>query len=133
MSDDQVSNATPPPPAGPYSPFVVAGDIVFLSGQCPTKQDGTVSADEFEGQARLAFSNLAAAARQAGLTLEHAVRVGVYLADMSDFDSMNAVYREYFSEPHPARTTIQSNLPGFRIEVDAVLWAQAARGADARA
>jgi 2-iminobutanoate/2-iminopropanoate deaminase len=57
----------------------------------------------------------------------------VFLADMSDFEPLNAVYREYFREPHPARTTIQSHLPGFRIEVDAVLWALAARGSDGRA
>jgi reactive intermediate/imine deaminase len=133
MSDDPFSSATPPPPAGPYSPFVVAGHIVFLSGQGPTRQDGSVFVGDFDGQARLAFSNLAAVARLAGLTLDHAVRVGVFLADMSDFEPMNAVYREYFREPHPARTTIQSHLPSFRIEVDAVLWAQAERGADAGA
>ena len=50
-----------------------------------------------------------------------AVRVGVYLRDMSHFATMNKVYVEFFREPMPARTTIQSDLPGFDIEVDAVI------------
>ena len=51
----------------------------------------------------------------------NAVRVGVFLRDMADFAAMNEIYREFFSEPLPARTTIQSDLPGFEIEVDAIL------------
>ena len=55
-------------------------------------------------------------------SLADAVRVGVYLTDMSDFAVMNDVFAEFIPEPSPVRTTIQSNLPGFAIEVDAVLY-----------
>jgi enamine deaminase RidA (YjgF/YER057c/UK114 family) len=76
----------------------------------------------FLEQAAAAFDNLEAVARAAGCTLADAVRVGVYLVDMDDFAAMNELYRERIPEPLPARTTIQSNLPGFAIEVDAVLY-----------
>lgn len=51
-----------------------------------------------------------------------AVRVGVFLREMRNFSAMNEIYREFFAEPFPARTTVQSDLPGFEIEVDAVLF-----------
>lgn len=111
-----------PPPVGPYSQAVRAGDLVFLAGQGPFAPDGSPVEGLFAEQARQTFRNLAAVAEAAGGSLERAVRVGVYLRDMADFPVLNQVYREFFSEPFPARTTIQSDLPGFPIEVDAVLW-----------
>jgi len=75
----------------------------------------------FEDQARQTFSNLAAVAEAAGGSLADAVRVGVFLRTMDNFATMNEIYREYFPDPLPARTTVQSELPGFEIEVDAVL------------
>jgi reactive intermediate/imine deaminase len=112
----------PPPPAGPYSVFVTAGETVYLSGQGPILENGEVLDSTFEEQARLTLNNLAAAAGSAGLSLHDAVRVGVYLADMSNFGTLNRIFEEFFSNPYPARTTIQSRLPGFDIEVDAILW-----------
>ena len=72
-------------------------------------------------QARQVFANLAAVAEAAGGSLADAVRVGVYLHTMADFGEMNVVYRQTFPEPLPARTTIETPLPGFLIEVDVVL------------
>ena len=68
----------------------------------------------------MTFRNLAAVAEAAGASLASAVRVGVYLTNMDDFAAMNTVYAEFFTEPFPARTTIQSNM-NISIEVDAVL------------
>jgi reactive intermediate/imine deaminase len=110
-----------PPPGGPYSQAIVAGHLVFLAGQGPFAPDGEKVTGSFEDEARQTFANLAAVAEAAGGSLADAVRVGVYLRDMKNFEVMNAVYREFVPEPHPARTTIQSDLPGFEIEVDAVL------------
>jgi enamine deaminase RidA (YjgF/YER057c/UK114 family) len=76
----------------------------------------------FAEQAQQTFSNVAALAEAAGCSLENAVRVGVYLRDMSNFAEMDAIYRQFFPEPLPARTTVQSDLPGFEIEVDAILF-----------
>jgi reactive intermediate/imine deaminase len=110
-----------PPPGGPYSQAIRSGSFVFLAGQAPFLTDGTRVDGPFEEQARQTFRNLEAVASAAGASLADAVRVGVYLRDMSNFAAMNKIYVEFFRDPMPARTTIQSDLPGFEIEVDAVL------------
>jgi len=76
---------------------------------------------EFAGQVRRALDNVAAIAVAAGASLRDAVRVGVYLADGGDFEVMDAVYREYFHEPFPARTTVVVSLQGIGVEIDAVI------------
>jgi 2-iminobutanoate/2-iminopropanoate deaminase len=111
-----------PKPGGAYSHAVRAGDTIYLAGQVPKDPETGEQPDGFEEQARQAFRNLEAAARAAGSTLADAVRVGVYLTDMSDFAVMNEVFAEFVPEPSPVRTTIQSDLPGIAIEVDAVLY-----------
>jgi 2-iminobutanoate/2-iminopropanoate deaminase len=111
-----------PEPGGPYSHAVRAGDTIYLAGQVPYDPGTGEQPDGFEEQARQAFRNLEAAARAAGSSLADAVRVGVYLRDMADRTVMNAVYAEFIREPYPVRTTIHSDLPGFAIEVDAVLY-----------
>jgi 2-iminobutanoate/2-iminopropanoate deaminase len=110
-----------PPPGGPYSQAIRSGGFLFLAGQGPFRPDGSKVEGSFEEQARQTLRNLEAVAAAAGASLADAVRVGVYLRDMSNFAALNRVYAEFFREPMPARTTIQSDLPGFEIEVDAVL------------
>jgi 2-iminobutanoate/2-iminopropanoate deaminase len=109
-----------PPRSGPYSHAVSTGSLIFLSGQGPSDPAGAAVAGTFAEQARQTFRNLAAVAEAAGGTLADAVRVGVYLRDMDDFADLNVVYAEFFSEPYPARTTIQSSM-NIPIEADAVL------------
>jgi reactive intermediate/imine deaminase len=121
MPKRPLSSDRAPAPAGPYSQATAGGGFVFLAGQGPTAPDGTRINGPFEEQARQTFANLEALAEAAGGSLSDAVRVGVYLRDMADFATMNEVYREFFREPFPARTTIQSDLPGFAIEADAIL------------
>jgi 2-iminobutanoate/2-iminopropanoate deaminase len=113
--------ADAPPAAGPYSQAIKSGGFVFLAGQGPFRPDGSKVESPFEEAARQTFRNLDAVASAAGVSLANAVRVGVYLRDMSNFAAMNKVYAEFFREPYPARTTIQSDLPGFDIEVDCVI------------
>ncbi|HET7466433.1 MAG TPA: RidA family protein [Candidatus Dormibacteraeota bacterium] len=110
-----------PAPAGPYSQAIKSGGFVFLAGQGPFRPDGSKIETPFEDAARQTFRNLQAVAAAAGAELANAVRVGVYLRDMSHFAAMNKVYAEFFREPYPVRTTIQSDLPGFDIEVDCVI------------
>jgi len=122
-----VSDRTPirtdaaPAPAGPYSQAIKSGGFLFLAGQAPFRPDGSKVEGSFEDQARQTLQNLQSVAAAAGASLADAVRVGVYLRDMSNFGTLNKVYAEFFHDPMPARTTIQSDLPGFEIEVDAVL------------
>ena len=121
MPKRQLTTDRAPAPGGAYSQAIVAGDLVFLAGQGPTRPSGEMVDGSFRDQARQTFQNLAAVAEAAGGSLADAVRVGVYLRNMDNFAEMNELYREFFPEPLPARTTIQSDLPGFEIEVDAVL------------
>jgi reactive intermediate/imine deaminase len=122
MAKRQVTTQSAPAPGGAYSQAIAAGNLVFLAGQGPFRPSGEQVEGSFEDQARQTFSNLAAVAEAAGGSLADAVRVGVFLRDMGDFATMNEIYRDFFSDPLPARTTVQSDLPGFPIEVDAVLW-----------
>jgi 2-iminobutanoate/2-iminopropanoate deaminase len=121
MAKRQVSTQSAPAPGGAYSQAIAAGNLVFLAGQGPFEPSGDKVEGSFEDQARQTFANLAAVAEAAGGSLADAVRVGVFLRDMADFPAMNEIYSEFFSDPLPARTTVQSDLPGFAIEVDAVL------------
>lgn len=110
------------PPGGPYSQGIKAGNLVFLAGQAPFTPAGELVDGGFEEQARQTFDNLRAVSEAAGGSLADAVRVGVYLRDLGNFERMNEIYVEYFAaSPLPARTTIPAALPGFEIEVDAVL------------
>lgn len=118
-----VSSADAPKAIGPYSQAVRVGTFLFLSGQVgldpATGQlvDGGVASET-----RRALENLAAILKSAGLTFADVARTTIYLADMSDFAKVNEVYGSYFSEPYPARATVQvARLPrDARVEIDAV-------------
>ena len=122
MGKQQITTDAAPAPSGAYSQAIKAGDYIFLSGQGPFTEDGSKAEGGFAAEVRQTFANLAAVAAAAGGSLANAVRVGVYLNDISQFGEMNDIYRETFPEPLPARTTIETPLPGFAIEVDVVLY-----------
>jgi 2-iminobutanoate/2-iminopropanoate deaminase len=109
-----------PPAAGPYSHAVRLGGLVFAAGQGPFDAEGQLVGATFTEQANQVFDNLAAVARAAGTDLSRTVRLGVFLKDLANFQEMNRIVRDRFGPRFPARTTVQSNLPGFEIEVDAV-------------
>ncbi len=112
-----------PPPAGPYNHAVTAGDFVYVAGQGPFDTAGNRVGESFAEQARQTFENLRTICAGVGASLDDAVRVGVFLSDMSHFAEMNAAYQEFFAEPRPVRTTVPVDLVGFDIEVDVVLYA----------
>jgi 2-iminobutanoate/2-iminopropanoate deaminase len=122
MPREPVSSEEAPRPGGAYSQAIRVGDLLFLAGQGPFDPDGQLVGGSIENQTRQALANLHAVARAAGGSLADAVRVGVYLSSLEHFAEMNATYREFFDEPLPARTTIQSDLIGFDVEIDAVVW-----------
>ena len=107
----------------PFSMAVeTSGRLLFISGQGPVDPEtGRFVVESFEQQTRLTLDNLKAAAEAGGTSLARAVKVNAYLRDMADFAVFNDVYRAYFPEPRPARTTVQSDLAGFDIEVDAII------------
>jgi 2-iminobutanoate/2-iminopropanoate deaminase len=100
------------PHKGLYSPAIVAsGPLVFISGQGPVdRQTGERRLGSFTEQARLTFDNVTALLAAAGTSWAHAVKVGVFLADLNDFSQMNEIYQGYLTEPYPARTTVQAGL-----------------------
>jgi 2-iminobutanoate/2-iminopropanoate deaminase len=115
--------AAAPPALGPYSHAVAAGPLLFLSGQGPMNPDGSgVQRGTLEQEIRLTFSNIQAVLEAAGSSLEDVVKVTVYLKDMEQFAAFNEVYKHYFPENCPARTTIQAGrLPlDIQIEVDVI-------------
>ena len=122
MPREPVLSNEAPAPSGGYSQGIVAGDFLYLSGQGPYDSSGARVGTTIAEQVRQVLENLDAVARATGATLQDAVRVGMYISDMAHFDEMDAEYRRFFSDPMPARTTIQSDLIGFDVEGDAVVF-----------
>ncbi|HET6304254.1 MAG TPA: RidA family protein [Myxococcota bacterium] len=120
----EVRTALAPEPVGPYCQAVVAGGLVFASGQIPLDpRTGALVPGEFEAQVEQVLHNLGAVLEAAGSSLARVVRTTVYLADLSLFPRMNAVYARHFAgRPFPARSTIQAaRLPlGAQVEIDAI-------------
>jgi len=124
MSRQSIHTDAAPAAIGPYSQAVRSGQTVYLSGQIPLDPaTGALVEGDIAAQARRAFDNLKAVCEAAGASLDAVVRLGLYLTDLGDFATVNAVMAEYFSAPYPARSTIQvSALPKSAVvEVDAVL------------
>lgn len=104
-----------------YSPGLRHGDLLYVSGQVPIDPLTADKPSDFADQVRLALENVRRVAVAAGGRLEDAVRVGVYLSDLANFEAMDQIYRTFFEEPLPARTTIQAGLNGVDIEIDAII------------
>jgi 2-iminobutanoate/2-iminopropanoate deaminase len=113
-----------PAPIGPYSQAVIAGGVLYCSGQVPLDpKSGEVIDGGVAEQARRCLENLDAVCLEAGTRLDQAARIGIYLTDMSLFAELNQVYADYFSEPFPVRTTVGvAALPkGALVEMDATV------------
>ena len=118
-----ISTDRAPAAIGPYSQAVVAGGLVFTAGMGGVEPATRKLVEGGAGpETERALQNLAAALEAAGSGLDRVVRVGVFLVDMADFAAMNDVYRRFFDEPFPARTTVAvKELPSnFRVEIDCV-------------
>ena len=118
-----ISVTSGPKAIGPYSPALRAGQWLFLSGQVPfDPATGKLVDGDIAAQTRRVLQNIGTLLEAAGLTHDAVVRTTVFLADMEDFAAMNAAYAEFFSEPYPARSTVQAaRLPrNARIEIDVI-------------
>lgn len=105
----------------PFSPAVKVGALVFVSGQASVDATGKIVADSFEGEFRRSVENLRKVLLSAGCDLRHVVQTRNYVRDAEDLPLFNRLYREYFSEPFPARTTITGCLsPALRFELECV-------------
>jgi 2-iminobutanoate/2-iminopropanoate deaminase len=105
----------------PFSAGIISGDHLFVSGQASTDDTGAIIKDTFAGECRRSFDNLKRIVEAAGATLNDAVQVRNYVANQEDLAEFNHIYREYFQEPYPARTTLIGCLGDvLKFEVDAV-------------
>lgn len=125
MSELKTINTDAAPAAiGPYSQAVRAGDFVYCSGQIPLDPNTMeIVPGGIEVQTKQVFENLKAVADAAGTSLEHAIKLTIFLTDLGQFAVVNEIMAQYFSEPYPARATIEvSALPkGAIVEVEAVI------------
>jgi len=113
-----------PAAIGPYSQAVQWGDVVFISGQIPLDpENGQLNNATFEDETNQVLDNLEAICQEAGGTLDHILKLTIYLTDLSKFDVVNSIMAATFSEPFPARATLEiSKLPKeVSIEIDAIL------------
>ena len=113
-----------PAAIGPYSQAVQWGDVVFISGQIPLDpENGQLNNTTFEDETNQVLDNLEAICQEAGGTLDHILKLTIYLTDLSKFDVVNSIMASRFSEPFPARATLEiSKLPKeVSIEMDAIL------------
>ncbi len=126
MSDAKkraVATTEAPQAIGPYAQAIAAGDLVFLSGQIALDPErGRLVEGTIEHETRQVLKNLAAVLAAEGLGLDTIVKTTVYLTDLADFPRVNQAYAEFFTDPFPARATVQvSALPrGARVEIDAI-------------
>lgn len=124
MPRQTIHSDSAPKAIGPYSQAVRCGNTLYFSGQTPIDPaTGALVAGDITAQARRVFDNLKAVCVAAGGRLDQVVRVGIYLTDLANFAAVNAVMKEYFAEPYPARSTIGvAALPkDAQVEVDMIL------------
>jgi 2-iminobutanoate/2-iminopropanoate deaminase len=123
MSRTVISSPDAPPAIGPYSQGINTGSFVFLSGQIPLAGDtGKFVQGMIKEQTEQVIANIKALLATQGLDLSDVVKATVFLADMNEFSAMNEVYAQHFSEPHPARSTVQvARLPReAKVEIEVI-------------
>jgi 2-iminobutanoate/2-iminopropanoate deaminase len=108
-------------PKPPYSPVVASGDTVWTAGQIAYDAEGNLIGGGIAEQTRRSLENVRACLEAAGCTMDDVVKVNAYLADLGHLAGYNDVYREFFDEPYPARSSVQAGLPpGVLVEIEAV-------------
>jgi 2-iminobutanoate/2-iminopropanoate deaminase len=120
---DFIATNDAPKAIGPYSQAVSWQRILYTSGQIALDPaTGEIVPGDFAAQARRVFDNLAAVLREAGSDFSRVLKATVYLTDLANFQTLNAIYAERFGDHKPARTTVQvSALPkGSAVEIDLI-------------
>ena len=119
-----ISTNKAPEAIGPYSQAIQWGDVVFISGQVAfIPATGELNNNTFEDEVNQVIDNLDAICKEAGGSLDNILKLSIFLTDLANFDAVNNLMKERFSEPFPARSTIEvSRLPkDVNIEMDAIL------------
>ena len=123
MPKKHVTTSKAPKPIGPYSQAIIAGGLMFVSGQIPIDPaTGELVDGDIEAQTEQALKNVVAILKEAKMGPENVVKTTVFMRDLAEFARMNEVYARYLGKEPPARSTIQAAaLPrGVKIEIDAI-------------
>lgn len=123
MTLQAIATDKAPAALGPYSQAILAGSMIFVSGQLPIDPAvGKIVAQSIEDMTRQSLENAKAILASAGATLNDVSKVTIFIKDMNDFAQINGVYAEYFSEHKPARSTVEvARLPlDARIEIEMI-------------
>lgn len=119
-----INSNSAPDPVGPYNQSILANDVLYMSGQIAINQStGQLITDDIESETRQVFKNIIHVLKAADMTLDHIVKCSVFVADMSLYSRINAVYAEYFDEANaPARELVEvANLPKYvNIEISCI-------------
>ncbi|MEM9482006.1 MAG: RidA family protein [Verrucomicrobiota bacterium] len=118
-----ITSPDAPAAIGPYSHAVTHGDLVFTSGQIPLDpKTGELCGDDIESQTQQVLKNLEAVLTAAGSSKSGVLKTTIFLKDLSDFQTVNGIYAEFFGDHKPARSTVQvAKLPlDVRVEIECV-------------
>ena len=124
MSKEIISTENAPQAIGPYSQAVKAGGLMFISGQIPLNPEtGDLVSGSIEDEANQVLQNIKSICEAAGHGMEDIVKITFFLTDLGNFATVNEVMKKHFSEPYPARATVEiSGLPlGVNVEIEAIV------------
>lgn len=118
----QISTPSAPAAIGPYSQGLRSGNMVFISGQIPVDPATGEMVEGIEAQAKQALTNLRNVLAAAGLSTKNVIKTTVFLADLKDFPTVNAIYESFFLAPYPARSCVQvAGIPkGALVEIECI-------------
>ena len=123
MTRKSIETTNAPAAIGPYSQGVVAGNLLFISGQLPINPEtGSLLGGPIADQTRMIMQNLSAIAEEAGTSLQNIVKTTIFLTNLNDFKEVNEAYGSFFEASPPARATVQvAALPlGAQVEIEAI-------------
>ena len=124
MTKEIISTKNAPQAIGPYSQAVKAGNLMFISCQIPLDPEtGDLVSQSIEDQAKQVLENVKSICEAAECSLDDIVKISIFLTDLNNFAVVNDMMKEYFSEPYPARATVEvSGLPlGVNVEIEAIV------------
>ena len=124
MPKEIISTTNAPQAIGPYSQAVKTNNLMFISGQIPMDPTtGNLVEGSIKDEANQVLKNLKSICEAAGYSLDDAVKITIFLTDLGNFAVVNDVMKEHFSEPYPARATVEvSGLPlGVNVEIEAII------------
>ena len=124
MSKEIISTENAPQAIGPYSQAVKAGGLMFISGQIPLNPEtGDLVSGSIEDEANQVLQNIKSICEAAGYGMKDIVKITIFLTDLGNFATVNDVMKKHFSEPYPARATVEiSGLPlGVNVEIEAIV------------